>query len=105
MELFGSNIKKILVSENGNSDKIPYISGNVTSLYFRKLLIFQEITFRALKMKGISYFRKWNVMAPSFKNSYIFSIKTFSYNLVRNFKVPSFTKFLIFSLFFKKIYK
>ena len=31
--------------------KIPYISGNGTFLYFKKVLIFQEITFRARKVK------------------------------------------------------
>ena len=31
--------------------KNPYISGNGTFLYFKKLLIFQEVTFRARKVK------------------------------------------------------
>ena len=63
MELSGSNIKKFLIFSqkkaflifwgielsyilgNGDLEKIPYISGNGTFLYFRKLLIFQEVTF------------------------------------------------------------
>ena len=61
MELSSSSIKKSLIffkkrafimfSGNGNPEKIPYISGNETFLYFRKLLIFQKITFQARKMK------------------------------------------------------
>ena len=40
--------KLCYISENGNSEKIPYILGNGTFFYFRKL---QEVTFRARKMK------------------------------------------------------
>ena len=29
----------------------PYISGNETLLYFRKLLIFQEVTYQTRKIK------------------------------------------------------
>ena len=39
------------ISRNGNPKKITYISRNGTSLYFGKLLIFQQATFYALKMK------------------------------------------------------
>ena len=60
MELSGSGIKNFLIflqkkvififwETNGNSEKIPCISGNGTFLYFRKLLIFQEVTFQARK--------------------------------------------------------
>ena len=40
---------------NGNPEKIPYISGNETFLYFRRLLIFQEVNFRARKVKRIHH--------------------------------------------------
>ena len=38
--------------------------------YFRKLLIFQEVTFRARNplLRNILYFRKSNFLAPSLKN-------------------------------------
>ena len=36
---------------NGNPKKLCYISGNRTFLYFRKLLIFQEVTFQVWKVK------------------------------------------------------
>ena len=39
------------ISGNADPEKIPFISGNGTFLYFRKLLTFQEVTFRAPKMK------------------------------------------------------
>ena len=39
------------VSGKGNPEKCFYILGNGTFLYFRKLLMFQELTFRARKMK------------------------------------------------------
>ena len=58
MELFNSNIKKLVIffltegfsyiSGNENSEKIPYISGNGNS---KKLLIFQKLSFRAQKVK------------------------------------------------------
>ena len=68
IELFSSNIKKFLIfsqkkaflilremelsyfSENGNPEKILYISGNRTFLYFRKrnFLIFRIGIFRTL---------------------------------------------------------
>ena len=35
------------ISRNGNPKKITYISRNGTSLYFGKLLIFQQATFYA----------------------------------------------------------
>ena len=38
-------------SGNENPEKIIYISGNGTFLYFRKLFIFPEVTFRARKVK------------------------------------------------------
>ena len=69
MELSSSNIKKFLIfsqkkaflifreielsyiSGNGNTEKIPYISGNGIFFYLRKLLIFQEVTLRVRKVK------------------------------------------------------
>ena len=69
MEISGSDIKKFLifsqkkaflifqqmelsyVSRNGNTEKIPYFSGNGTFLHFRKLLIFQEVTFQVRIVK------------------------------------------------------
>ena len=39
------------ISGNKNLGKIIYILANGTFLYFRKLLIFQEVTFRARKVK------------------------------------------------------
>ena len=68
MELSSSNIKKFLIFfqnktflifremqlsyilGNGNPDKI---SRNGTFLYFRKFLIFHEVTFQACKVKTI----------------------------------------------------
>ena len=47
------------ISGNGNAKKIPYISGNVIFLYFRKLLIFQEVTFRAPKVKRKNTIKKF----------------------------------------------
>ena len=64
MKLSSSNVKKkiiflkeslLYVSGNRNPPKIPYISGNGAFLYFRKLLIFQEVTFQALKIKVTHY--------------------------------------------------
>ena len=62
------------ISENENPEKIPYISGNGTFLYFSKFLIFQEVTFRARKnkkhllRKNFLYFRKWNFLALRLRN-------------------------------------
>ena len=64
MELSGSNIKKFLIfsqkkafhifREIETPKKIIYVSGNGTSLYFRKIFIFQEVTFLAqiIKLSG-----------------------------------------------------
>ena len=43
-----------------------------------KLLIFQEVIFRAQKIKNpllrnVSYFRKWNILAPNLKKFLYFS--------------------------------
>ena len=57
-----------------NPEKIPYISGNQTFLYFRKILIFQEITVLAQKIKKptlkkfLIYFRKSNFQDTSLEN-------------------------------------
>ena len=64
MELSNSNIKKFLkffqkkaflifweTPKNRSPEKILCISGNVTFLYFKKLLVFQDVTFRARKVK------------------------------------------------------
>ena len=42
------------ISENGNPEKIHYISGNRTFLYFRKLLVFREVTFQAREIKKLT---------------------------------------------------
>ena len=55
------------ISGNGNPEKIFYISGNGTFLYFRKTLIFQEVTFRSRKVK----------ITHSEKTSYISTNGTF----------------------------
>ena len=44
-------LKRELFLYFGNPPNMLYISGNGIILYFRKLLIFQEVTFRARKMK------------------------------------------------------
>ena len=59
MELSSSNIKKFLIfpqnfsyiSGNRNPKKVLYILGNGTFSYSRKRLMFQEVTFRARKVK------------------------------------------------------
>ena len=43
--------KIFLYFKNGDPKKIPYISGNGAFLYFRELLLFQEVTFQTRKMK------------------------------------------------------
>ena len=77
MELSNPNIsgninpeKTSHFSWNGNPEKTFYVSesGNGTSLFFRKLLIFQEVTFRAWKVKR----------AHSYKVSYILGNEVFS---------------------------
>ena len=52
--------------------ELPYISGDVNP---KRLLIFQDVTFRAQKMKkkktllkSLLHFRKWNVLTTSLKN-------------------------------------
>ena len=66
MKLSSFNIKKFLIvsetkaflipRETETPQKILYISGNGTFLYFRKLLIFQEVTFRARKITSFKMF-------------------------------------------------
>ena len=58
MGLSGSNIKKLkeslpYISGNQNPPKNTYISGNETLLYFRKVLMFYEVTFQARKGKTL----------------------------------------------------
>lgn len=58
MGLSGSNIKKLkeslpYISGKENLPKNTYISGNETLLYFRKVLMFYEVTFQARKGKTL----------------------------------------------------
>ena len=43
--------KKIFFYFRKKNEQIPFISGNGTFLYFKKLLIFQEVTFKAQKLR------------------------------------------------------
>ena len=57
------------ISGNGNPEKILYISGNRTFLYFRKILIFQEVTFGTRKikktiLKKVLIFREMELSSP-----------------------------------------
>ena len=64
MKHSSSSIKKFLIlsyiSENGNPEKNPYISGNKTFLHFQEtetlknLITFQEVTFQAQKVSYVS---------------------------------------------------
>ena len=78
-------------SENGNPGKISYISGNGNP---EKLLIFQEVTFRARKIKknppwkNFLYLGKWNFPAPSLRNYF---------NSGRNLQDLKIKNFLYFS--------
>ena len=81
IELFGSDIKKVIIfsqkqaflifremklsyiSGIGNPEKIPYISGNGTFLYFkkrkpRKNSLYFRRNFRSLKNQNLLYFSK-----------------------------------------------
>ena len=53
---------------NGKSEKIPYISGNVTFLYFRKQNFCSSKNEKNLLRKNFLNFRKWNFLDPSLKN-------------------------------------
>ena len=67
-----------------------------------KKLIFQEGTFRAQKIfkkrskKNFLYFRKWNFLAPSLKNFYIFYKKKISFIFRKQLAKLGKQKFLIF---------
>ena len=73
MECSGPNIKKFLSFSQKKAFlifqemELSYISGNGNP---KNLLIFEEVTFLAWKMKKkkVLYFRKWNFPAPSLKN-------------------------------------
>ena len=56
------------ISRNRNPEKILYISGNGTFLYFRKLLVFQKVTFRARKMKKLLIFWEMELSGLRLKN-------------------------------------
>ena len=73
MELSGSNVKKFLKFSQKNAflifkeSELSYISGNGNP---KKLLIFQEVTVHARKMKRTTikkFFRKKNFLTPSLK--------------------------------------
>ena len=76
MELLGSNIKNF--KEKKTPKKVPYISGNDKP---KKLLIFQEATFQARKIKKkftpqkIFIFQEMEVSNFNIKNFLIFSQK------------------------------
>ena len=65
MELSAFNIKKFLIFSQKKDFlilKIIYISGNGTFLYFRKLLIFQDVIFQAQKIKKIHTLKRFQVL-------------------------------------------
>ena len=86
MKLSGSNIKifpyvfskesSSYTPENGTPKKIPYVSGNGTFIYFRKLLTFHGVTFQAQKMKKLLIFYKMELFSSKLKKLFIFQKRT-----------------------------
>ena len=82
MELSNSNIKKLLIFSQkkavlifqGTEAPKKFLIFQETELFYisengkpKKLIMFQEVTFRARKIKNVLYFGKWNFLATSLK--------------------------------------
>ena len=91
MKLSSSNIKKLLIfsqrkafllfRETENPPQNISFSGNGTFLFFRELLIFQKVLFRAGKiktpaLKNSLHFGKLNFLVSNIKRLVIFQEKT-----------------------------
>ena len=74
------------ILENENPKQIHYISGNGTSLCFTKLIMFQEVTFQARKIKK-----------PTLKNFHVFRQIELSGSKKEELRKPQKPTFLYFT--------